>query len=110
MSFFADSLAALNHGAALVYHKLLQVEQDVTKWEKDNPAVAPLINAGVAHAETLLEQHGLPVTQLARSGDGLVAALRVMAANDATVSVKPVVAAPATPPSSAVAGVNAEAR
>lgn len=80
-SFFA----AMDRGAACVYHKLMAVESDVTKWEYANPALANIVFEGVAFGNAFLTAHGIDVTDINVAGAAVVAALKMMAANDASV-------------------------
>lgn len=42
--------AAAEHGAALVYHEIVAIEEDATKWSAAHPAVGPMIAAGSNYA------------------------------------------------------------
>ncbi len=81
----ADIIAAALHGAGLVYHELLSVEDDVTKWEAANPAVKPFIDMAVNAAVGALAGCGLPVPALITAGDAVLSALKQLAAADPTV-------------------------
>ena len=81
---FSRALAIANHAAAWVYHGILAVEQDVSAWAT-NPAIAPLVADGKTYLETLLTTHGVPVAALGTLEQGLMGALRSMAAQDPTV-------------------------
>lgn len=86
---WADRFAAIahgiEHGANRVYHEMLAVEADVTRWTSSNPAVLPLIRAGVATATDAIARTGFPVQLISIVGDDLVSALRGIAAADNSV-------------------------
>jgi hypothetical protein len=72
-------------GAALVYHSVLAVQRDVTKWEQSNPAIAALMQKGVSFAAALMTADGLPTNNIFLVAQAVEAALNVLAANDSTV-------------------------
>ena len=76
---------AIKHGAAIVYHDVLNVETRVHKWEDDNPLLFPFIDKALLFAEDVLAAHGIPVPAIAIAGQAVLSALKQMAANDATV-------------------------
>ena len=82
---FNHFFAAMNHGAALVYHEIVQVEQFVTNWTMDNPLVKPLLMEGVTMGELFLTAHGVPMPSVELALSAVTAGLKTMAANDATV-------------------------
>ena len=82
----SESLAAAAHGAALVYHQIVAVQNDVTKWEADNPQIAPLVAAGSQYAVSALDSAGIPVLPLVSAGTAVLSALKALAAADPTVA------------------------
>lgn len=83
---FQSAFLAIEHGAALIYHKVLATGVAVTAWEIDHPELAPLINAGLDYAEDLVFRlTGLPREASALARTDIMAALKVLAAKDATV-------------------------
>jgi hypothetical protein len=82
---FSRAVAIATHAAAWVYHGILSVEDDVSAWAT-NPAIQPLVNDGITYLETLLTTHGIPVAALGTLEQGLMGALRTLAANDSTVA------------------------
>ena len=95
-----DIFAAAAHGAGLVYHEIVAAEADVTKWEADNPAIKPLLDAGAGYASIALAGAGVPVPAFVTVGTAVLSALKLMAAVDPTVQcggVTPSASASATP-------------
>jgi hypothetical protein len=82
MSSFSDFLAAIEHGAASVYHQVLSTGTEIVAWGSD-PAVAPLLTMGAGVANAALERVGV------RGGDvvaaDIAAGLKSIAAADPTV-------------------------
>jgi hypothetical protein len=81
-----DIFAAANHGAALVYHEIVAIEGDATKWSAAHPAVGPLIAAGSNYAMQALNAAGVPTAPIVAAGTAVLSALKAMAAADATVT------------------------
>jgi len=81
----SDIIAAVEHGAALVYHEIVAVESDVTQWSANNPEVAPLLKAGIEYAVKMLVGVGLPVPEIVVAGTAVLAVLKALAAADPTV-------------------------
>jgi hypothetical protein len=75
---------AIKLSAASVYHQVLRVEADVSKWI-NAPDVKPLVSDAVTFFETVLTSHGIPVPALEVAGKAVFAALAQMAADDTTV-------------------------
>lgn len=80
-----DFFAAMHHGAASIYHQVLQAEQTITYWTADNPALKELLNEGVAFGTQFLVAIGVPQAAIDVGIPAVVGALRVIAASDATV-------------------------
>jgi Trk K+ transport system NAD-binding subunit len=81
----SDIFAAAQHGAALVYHEVVAIEADATKWSAAHPAVGPLIAAGSNYAMQALSAAGVPTAPIVAAGTAVLAALKALAAADATV-------------------------
>jgi hypothetical protein len=81
----SDIFAAAEHGAALVYHEIVAIEADATKWSAAHPAIGPLIAAGSNYATQALAAAGVPTAPLVAAGTAVLAALKAMAAADPTV-------------------------
>lgn len=86
------AFAAIERGAALVYHDVLAAEAQVTAWETSDPVVGALVENGVAYAKSALMRFGVPVEAISIVGDDIMAALKALAAQDATVPSAPVAA------------------
>ena len=87
MSFWDDAsaaFAAAGRGAATVYHDVLATGAHITAWEHD-PAVAPLLHIGVQYAAGALARFGVPVDAIEILAPDILAALKALAALDATV-------------------------
>jgi hypothetical protein len=82
MSFF-DFIKAAELGAASVYHDILALGVEIVHWAS-NPAVAPLVEAGVGIANSMLERAGAGDTAKVVVDD-VHAALKSIAAADPTV-------------------------
>jgi hypothetical protein len=80
-----SSFSAIEHGAALVYHKVLATGVQVTEWEIDHPTIAPLVQSGLDYALGVLMRFGVPVGTIAVVSEDILAALKALAAADATV-------------------------
>jgi hypothetical protein len=76
--------AAAEHGAALVYHEIVAIEEDATKWSAAHPAVGPMIAAGSNYAIQALSAAGVPTVPIVTAGTAVLSALKAMAAADAT--------------------------
>lgn len=88
MSVLDDFFTAMHKGAALVYHDLLAVEEDIKQWRLDNPTVAALVDTGVKYGTMFLTAHGIPIAGLESAGLAVLATLRDMASEDASVNSK----------------------
>lgn len=75
---------AASRGAATVYHDVLATGAHITAWEHD-PAVAPLLHVGVRYAMDALTRFGVPGGLIAVAVPDVLAALKSLAAADATV-------------------------
>ena len=88
-AWFEHQWTALRHGAASVYHEAVALESDVTKWTVDNPQIGALVDEGLALADDYLTRYagalGLPLPAISLVGHDMVAALKAIAAADATV-------------------------
>ena len=77
---------AAQHGAAMVYHDVVAVETDVHKWMDSHPGVAALLGQGITMATDWLKGHGIPVDQIEIGFNDVLAYLRQLAAQDASIS------------------------
>lgn len=84
-SIVHSAFAAAQRGAALVYHQILATGVEVKAWEADNPQIAALVEQGVTYATGALTRFGLPVGAISVVGEDILAALKALAAGDATV-------------------------
>lgn len=75
----------ITHGAALIYHRVITAEQDLSAWVTSNPALMPLLKEAVNFAETVLTAHSIPVTGLISAEQAVMAVLSKMAQSDTTV-------------------------
>lgn len=82
---FHAGLAAVERGAALVYHEILATGAQVTAWEAANPALEPLMKQGLDYALSLLTRLGIPADAATLVTEDIIAALKALAATDATV-------------------------
>lgn len=83
MSSFTDFLAAIEHGAASVYHQVLATGSEVAAWGS-NIAVAPLLSVGASVANAALDRVGLSGVANVIETDVLTG-LKTLAAADPTV-------------------------
>jgi len=97
-SYVREAVAAVEKGAAYIYHDLLAAESTIQTWEAANPTVAPFLKTGVIYAEGMLTRFGLPVGAVSIVGEDIVAALKQMAATDASVPSQPVTGSSVKPP------------
>jgi hypothetical protein len=81
MSTLTDFLAAIEHGAASVYHAVLGTGTEIAAWGSD-PSVAPLLSVGAAVANTVLNKVGVSATAVETD---VVNGLKAIAAADPTV-------------------------
>ncbi len=72
-------------GAALVYHDVLAIQINATKWSEQNPAIASLLQRGVTYVLSLLAADGLPTRDVWLVATTVEAALKELAANDPTI-------------------------
>ena len=79
------SFAAIEKGAALVYHKILATGVEITAWEASDPVVGAMVQNGIDYATAALTRFGMPVATIEIVADDLLAALKSLAALDATV-------------------------
>jgi hypothetical protein len=84
-SVVAATVHAARTAAATVYHDIAAVEQTVTQWHADNPALAALVDQAVAVAQSSLTNLGVPVGAIKVVWSDIEAALKLMAAGDASV-------------------------
>lgn len=77
---------AMHKGAALVYHDILAVEANITNWRHDNPVLSAMIDQGVEYGVRFLKAHGIPFDNLDLAKNAVLATLRDMAADDASVN------------------------
>jgi hypothetical protein len=85
MSSLQDFFAAMYHGAAHVYHEILQVESQVMNWTAENPALAPFVNKAIGIGAQFLNSHGIPNNVVEVGVPAVLSALRILASADATV-------------------------
>lgn len=84
--WFNAVITGIEHGANTVYHRVVALEDDLTKWESGNPALAGLVEEGLAYAESFITRMGVPVGAVVVVGSDVLAALKALAAADPTVS------------------------
>lgn len=85
-SLLSSWLSAFRHGAATVYNDVVKAEQEVSNWRADHPEIGPLIDGAASYAETLLTAAGIPLPAIVSAGQGVMAALKEMAAADNSVA------------------------
>jgi hypothetical protein len=83
--WFNAVITGIEHGANTVYHRVVAVEEDVTKWETSNPELTALVSEGLAYAESFLTRMGVPVGAVVIVGSDILAAMKALAAADPTV-------------------------
>jgi hypothetical protein len=76
---------AANHAAARVYSLIAGIEDDVREWHDENPALAAIVDQSETMAEASLESLGIPVGAITVAWADIEAALKAMAAADASV-------------------------
>lgn len=117
MSQMTDFIAAMNHGASMIYHDVLALETDAAKWEKDHPVYNFIIQKGIAYGNSMLAAYGIPMLAIENaaevSGNAIMGALKLMAAQDGTVQSLPSVSTTttttvATPVTTPLAGTPAQ--
>jgi|SRR5665213_1301691 len=86
ISYISEFFSAMSHGAAIVYHKILAIDDDVLNWTHDNVAIQPMIDEAVSFGTLFLTAHGIPVAAVEVAAAAVMSALKSMAANDATVA------------------------
>lgn len=84
--WFNAVITGIEHGANTVYHRVLAVENDLTKWEASNPELTALVGEGLAYADSFLTRMGVPVGAVVVVGSDILAALKALAAADPTVT------------------------
>lgn len=82
----ADFFTAVTHAAASVYHHVLAAETDVKRWSTENPAIKDCITKGVDIANSFFEGLETSKPPVAVVEQGVVAALKHLAAVDTTVN------------------------
>jgi hypothetical protein len=83
MSTLTDFLAAIEHGAASVYHAVLCTGTEIATWASD-PVVAPLLSEGATVANAALSSVGLGGIATVVAAD-VANGLKTIAAADPTV-------------------------
>jgi hypothetical protein len=81
MSQISDFLSAVELAAGSVYHHLVAAVPRVLDWSEDHPEVQPLLADGAALASRVLGS----VPGIVPLGTAVLAALKVLAAQDSTV-------------------------
>ena len=76
---------AAEKGAAACYHSILATGVQIAQWEASHPTAGPLINEGLAYAVDALVRFGVPSSSVTLTPADISAALRSLAALDATV-------------------------
>jgi len=84
-SIVHSAFAAVANGAALVYHQALATGAPVASWEVGHPVIGDLVQQGLGYATDALSRFGVPVGSIAVIGEDVLAALKALAAADATV-------------------------
>ena len=90
MSSFSDTFFAVERAAASVYHNVLATGVAVIDWEEDHPDIAPFVRAGLRYAVAAVARTGVPVEAIMILAPDVIAALKCLAAHDATVPSVPV--------------------
>lgn len=80
---------AMHKGASLVYHKILQIEQNVVAWETSHAEVGPLIQEAVTYGSNFLHAYGIPIPSLEIASNAVLATLKDMASTDSSVPSMP---------------------
>lgn len=83
MTTLTDFLAAIEHGAASIYHAVLGTGTEIANWASD-PVVAPLLSEGATVANAALSSVGLGGIATVVATD-VVNGLKTIAAADPTV-------------------------
>lgn len=83
MTTLTDFLAAIEHGAASIYHAVLSTGTEIANWASD-PVVAPLLSEGATVANAALSSVGLGGIATVVATD-VVNGLKTIAAADPTV-------------------------
>ncbi len=81
----SDFLAAVEHGAAAVYHAVLETGVALVNLSTTHPEVATLLSQGASVANALLTRCGLPGFVLTVVEDDILTSIKLMASRDATV-------------------------
>lgn len=81
-----DFFSAVSHAAATVYHHVLSVEADAKQWSIENPVVGGFIAKGVDTANAFFEGLGVSAPTVKLVETGIIAALKHLAAGDATAN------------------------
>jgi len=100
-SSISDTFKVIEAGAASVYHRILATGTTIHDWEASNPAIAGLVQEGLTYATGVLTRFGVPVGMIELVGEDIVAALKGLAAGDATVPSVPIAATTTTTVTSA---------
>lgn len=82
----SDLVAAGDHGAAMIYHKVLKAEADAAEWEAGNPAITGLVEEGIQYAETALGVTDADVSAAKNLTNFVMGGLGKLAALDASVN------------------------
>jgi hypothetical protein len=85
LTFIGTAFASIEKAAASVYHQVLATGESIHSWEASNPVVGPLVQSGLDYASGLLERVGVPVGTIELVGEDIIAGLKQLAAQDATV-------------------------
>lgn len=83
--WFNEGVAAIEKGAAFVYHEILSIESDITKWRTDNPMLSALADKGIEYAMSMATRFGVPVGAIEYASEDVFAALKSLAAIDPSV-------------------------
>jgi hypothetical protein len=89
----SDFLSAVEHGAASIYHAVLETGVAIVNLSTTHPEVAALLSQGATVANDVLRRCGIPGLVLTVVEDDILTSIKLMASQDATVPTSRVSAA-----------------
>jgi hypothetical protein len=84
-SWFAHLEAAIQHGASMVYHDAVSLVATAAQWKTAHPAIGEVITEGLGYARDFALRMGVPADAITIIEQDIEAALKRLAALDATV-------------------------
>jgi hypothetical protein len=89
----SDFIAAVEHGAAAIYHDVMETGVAIVNLSTDHPAIAALLTKGATVANGVLRRWGFAGLVVTVVEDDILTSIKALAVRDATVPTARVTAA-----------------